>query len=241
MSSKHTSCYVTFIWCGCSRMPYPLQVLIWWGDFPCSRAKMSRRSVTLEELSSSAWARLRSYDPASKSAVHLFHLFHLFLRASADKPVHEHAAWSFRSLKMFYWERISEVLQVFQLSRGLCGWALCFHVISEQRGWQRNWKPSALRPLNSHSTCQRSAVCLKKKGKGEKKKAESWRSVCRGSSCDCISRNTHSFPSPPTLACKLGCNSLLVSHLQPHVLIITSFHNEMHDLFAWTETIRVTS
>lgn len=170
MSSKHTSCYVTFIWCGCSRMPYPLQVLIWWGDFPCSRAKMSRRSVTLEELSSSAWARLRSYDPASKSAVHLFHLFHLFLRASADKPVHEHAAWRFRSLKMFYWERISEVLQVFQLSRGLCGRALCFHVISEQRGWQRNWKPSALRPLNSHSTCQRSAVCLKKKEKEKKKK-----------------------------------------------------------------------
>lgn len=168
MSSKHTSCYVTFIWCGCSRMPYPLQVLIWWGDFPCSRAKMSRRSVTLEELSSSAWARLRSYDPASKSAVHLFHLF---LRASADKPVHEHAAWSFRSLKMFYWERISEVLQVFQLSRGLCGRALCFHVISEQRGWQRNWKPSALRPLNSHSTCQRSAVCLKKKRKRRKKKS----------------------------------------------------------------------
>lgn len=176
-------------------MPYPLQVLIWWGDFPCSRAKMSRRSVTLEELSSSAWARLRSYDPASKSAVHLFHLF---LRAYADKPVH--AAWSFRSLKMFYWERISEVLQVFQLSRGLCGRALCFHVISEQRGRQRNWKPSALRPLNSHSTCQRSVFKKEKEGG----KAESWRSVCRGSSCDCISRNTHSFPSPPTLTCKTG-------------------------------------
>lgn len=113
MSSKHTSCYVTFIWCGCSRMPYPLQVLIWWGDFPCSRAKMSRRSVTLEELSSSAWARLRSYDPASKSAVHLFHLF---LRASADKPVHEHAAWSFRSLKMFYWERVKHAVKFCRFS-----------------------------------------------------------------------------------------------------------------------------
>lgn len=218
-------------------MPYPLQVLIWWGDFPCWRAKMSRRSVTLEELSSFAWARLHSYDPASKSAVHLFHQF---LHGPADKPAHEHAVWSFRLLGMFYWERISEVLQVFQLSGGLCGRALCFHVISEQRGRQRNWKPWALQPLNSHSTCQRSPVCLKKKRK-RRKKAESWWSVCRGSSCDCISRNTHSFPSPPTLACKLGCNSLLVFHLQPHVLIITSFHNEMHDLFAWTETIRVRS
>lgn len=147
-------------------MPYPLQVLIWWGDFPCWRAKMSRRSVTLEELSSFAWARLHSYDPASKSAVHLFHQF---LHGPADKPAHEHAVWSFRLLGMFYWERISEVLQVFQLSGGLCGRALCFHVISEQRGRQRNWKPSALQPLNSHSTCQRSPVCLKKKGKGEKK------------------------------------------------------------------------
>lgn len=218
-------------------MPYPLQVSIWWGDFPCSRAKMSRRSVTLEELSSSAWARLRSYDPASKSAAHLFHVF---LRAPADKPVHERAAWSFRLLGMFYWERISKVLQVFQLSGGLCGRALCFHVISEQRGPRETENPRlfGLWTLTQHVSA---VQCVLKKRKRRGKKAESWRSVCCGSSCDCISRNIHSFPSPPTLACKLGCNSLLVFHLQPHVLIITSFHNEMDDLFAWTETIRVTS
>lgn len=169
MSSKHTSCYVTFIWCGCSRMPYPLQVLIWWGDFPCSRAKMSRRSVTLEELSSSAWARLRSYDPASKSAVHLFHLF---LRASADKPVHEHAAWSFRSLKMFYWERISEVLQVFQLSRGLCGrdgLSVSMSYLNKEDGREtENPRLFGLWTLTQHVSA---VQCVLKKRKRRKKKS----------------------------------------------------------------------
>lgn len=47
------------------------QVLIWWGDSPCSRAQMSRRSATLEDPSSSAWARLHSYAPPSKFTAHL--------------------------------------------------------------------------------------------------------------------------------------------------------------------------
>lgn len=45
------------------------QVSIWWGDSPCSRVQMSKRSATLEDPSSSAWARVHSYAPLSKCRV----------------------------------------------------------------------------------------------------------------------------------------------------------------------------
>lgn len=46
------------------------QVIIWWGVSPCSRVQMSRRSVTLEDMSSCVWARPRSYAPPRKYTAH---------------------------------------------------------------------------------------------------------------------------------------------------------------------------
>lgn len=53
------------------------QVLIWWGDSPCSKTQMSESSATLEVLSSYALASRHSCAQASKFTVYLS-LFFLF-------------------------------------------------------------------------------------------------------------------------------------------------------------------
>lgn len=61
----HADLLLLFYSSGCWQMPFCCQALIWWGDSPCSRVKMSRRSATLEDRSSSAWAKPHSCAPLS--------------------------------------------------------------------------------------------------------------------------------------------------------------------------------
>lgn len=78
------------------------QVLMWWGDSPCLRVLMSRRSATLEDPSSSAWARLHSYAPPSKFTVFL----HLGL---LQAPTDMHSMYSYRRQRMCHrkWNKMN--------------------------------------------------------------------------------------------------------------------------------------
>lgn len=90
-TNMHTSpLWILFMWA----LMYAIccQVLIWWGGSPCSRVQMSRRSATLEDPSSSAWAKLHSYAPPSKFTVHVPHL--LFLQHLQTK----HDSHQYRSV-----------------------------------------------------------------------------------------------------------------------------------------------
>lgn len=112
------------------------QVLIWWGDFPCSRVLMSRRFATLEDLSSSAWARQHSYAPPSKFTVQFSHYVqHLQTNTSCTSTALCCREWiTGRDIKwIFSW--------TFKLSVGLCRQALSFHAVSEQKHRQRESTP----------------------------------------------------------------------------------------------------
>ena len=82
-------CLSEFYSCGCWWMPFVCQVLIWWGDSLCSRVQMSRRSATLEDPSSSDWARPHSCAPPSEFTAHCPSLALIFQHLQTKHVLHK--------------------------------------------------------------------------------------------------------------------------------------------------------
>lgn len=144
---------------GCWWMPFCCQVLIWWGDSPCSRVQMSRRSATLEDPSSSAWARLHSYAPPSKFTILLFpHLLsfqHLHTNTSHTNTscttLGGRECITGREIKcVFCW--ILSFLQGYIDRHSL-------YMLKKRKG-RGTEHPTGNQPLNPHSSCQHCPMAI---------------------------------------------------------------------------------